>query len=167
MIKSQRPEIFCEKLTRSQYCSEGGNVFSSPHERIAGSYPGLTLKLKVRDWKSLPHFLPWRLVIRDIHVPHPAGETEVRPIRLSCRIVRRSCKRSLKLKAKPGEPLHLFLLSLTPEKRQKKTPEERFEVRHSIWRAMPLLLAKRRALFRRELDLYRPHCCFCGNQSYA
>jgi len=29
-----------------------------------------------------------------------------------------------------------------PEKEQKKTPEERFEVRHSIWRAMPLLLAK-------------------------
>jgi hypothetical protein len=58
-------------------------------------------------------------------------------------------------------------LALIPENGQKKTPEESFGVRHSIWRAMPLLLAKRRALFRRELNLYRPHCCFCGNQPYA
>jgi hypothetical protein len=49
----------------------------------------------------------------------------------------------------------------------KKTPEERFEIRHRIWKAMHFLPAKRRALFRRELGLYRPHCFFPGNQPLA
>jgi len=46
-----------------------------------------------------------------------------------------------------------------PGKRVKKTPEERFGVRHRIWKAMPLLLAKRRALLEENL-LFINHIVF-------
>jgi len=83
--------------------------------------------------------------------------------------VGRSCKRSLMTLCTFGPKFPSFLakMPIFPKKWAKKTPEESFEGRHRIWESMPFLPAKRRALFRRELDLYRPHCCFRGDQRYA
>jgi hypothetical protein len=55
----------------------------------------------------------------------------------------------------------------TIKKGKKKCQKKVLDKRHRIWKAMPLLLAKRRVLSRRELEAYKPDSPFRGNQSLA
>jgi hypothetical protein len=53
-----------------------------------------------------------------------------------------------------------------PEKRQKNSQKNVLGVRHRIRKAMPLLLAKRRSLFRREVESIIEYFSFRVNQPY-